>query len=101
MFNAIRKFPFLTYALFCNIAIAFILLLDSFGGGYDDGGIGGIATLLLLIWCGVAFPFFGPIEALQFMPRPWGMVLGWLIGLSICVLAEILFQQFRRRRVAA
>ncbi len=100
MFKMVRKLPFLSYAAYCNIAIVGILLLGSVGAGYDDGSVGSIANLLLLIWCGIAFPFFGPIEALQFMPQPWGMILGWLIGLSICIVAELLFQRFWRRRVA-
>jgi len=101
MLSVFRKHPFLSYALFCTALAAFVLLLERIGGGYDDGGIGGVAFLLGLVWNVVAFPFYCSIEVLQFLPNPWDRVFGWLIGFSVCLLAEFLYQRARRRRVAA
>ena len=93
-----RKYPFVTYAVIVNAALAVILLLASFGGGYDDGGIGGVATLLLLVWCVVAFPFFVPIEALSGLPHNLDTILGWPIGLSLCIACEVILHRVRARR---
>ena len=100
MLRHFKRFPFLTYALLCTISMVLILVLGSFGKGYDDGGIGGIAFGLQLIWCGVAFPFFGPFEALASLQQPTRAILGWCIGMLICGFGEAAFQHWRRRRIA-
>ena len=89
----IRRFPILTYSVFCVLFGVFAFTIANLGS-YDDGGIGLVGVILILIWSVIAFPFSIPMEILG--PTMNGNILGGIIGLLLCSGIEILVKKLRR-----
>jgi hypothetical protein len=100
--RVIRQYPFLTYAACSLLLLLVIGLLERVGGGYDDGGIGGVAFLLSLLWAVLAFPFHLSSELLFSLNGgrgiPAHMFLASAMGVAICLLAEFGLHKWRRAR---
>jgi hypothetical protein len=84
----------------CLLAGFGIDLLATAGQGYDDGGIGGVAFLLNIIWSVLAFPFSGASELLfslnggRGIPGHLWVVVA--IGVTVCAIADIVLQFIRK-----
>jgi len=101
----IRKYPFLSYAAFSVLLLLTIGLVERAGNGYDDGGMGGIAFLLSMVWSVLAFPFYVSSELLFSLNDgrgvPGHMFIALAIGTMLCVLAEIGLHKWRCSRSGA
>ena len=95
-----RQYPFLTYATCCVPSLLAIGLLETAGGGHDDGGIGGVAFLLSMLWNVLAFPFYLSSELLFSLnggrDTPGHMFIASAMGGTLCVVAEMSLHKWRR-----
>ncbi|QNP40213.1 hypothetical protein [Lysobacter solisilvae (ex Woo and Kim 2020)] len=101
----IRQYPFLSYAAFSVLFLLAVALLERAGSGYDDGGIGGVAFLLSMLWSVIAFPFYLSSELLFSLNDgkgvPGHMFIALAAGTTLCMLAEIGLHKWRRWRSGA
>ena len=101
----VRQYPLLSYAALSVLFLMVVSLFARAGNGYDDGGIGGVAFLLSLLWSVLAFPFYLSSELLFSLnggkEMPGHMFIALAIGTTLCVLAEIGLHRWRRSRGAA
>jgi hypothetical protein len=101
----IRKYPFLSYAVFSIAFLLLVGLLERLGSGYDDGGLGGVAFLLSMLWAVLAFPFHLSSELLFSLNGgrgvPGHMFIALAIGTALCILAELGLHRWRPSRGAA
>jgi hypothetical protein len=105
LMRLIRKYPFLSYAACSIVLLMLVRLLERLGGGYDDGGLGGLGFLLSMLWEILAFPFHLPSELLFSLNGGRAVaghtLIGLVIGALLCVLAELGLHRWRRSRGAS
>jgi len=88
-----KNYPVRTYAVFCYVFGAIAFGVANLGS-YDDGAIGFLGMLLVLIWSVIAFPISIPMDLLG--PSMNGNILGAALGLPSFVIIEFVVNRLWR-----